>query len=60
VVGKSNANCTAVTDCEVNVGHLFHTYLKAVGLNPKKNFYPENRPIPIADPKADAITEVLA
>ncbi len=60
VVGKTNANGTAVTDREVNGGHLFHTYLKAVGLNPKKNFYPENRPIPIADPKADAITEVLA
>jgi len=59
-VGKTNANGTAVTDREVTSGHLFHTYLRAVGLNPAKNFYPENRPVPVADPKATAITEVLA
>lgn len=60
VVGKTNANGTAVTDREVHGGHLFHTYLRAVKLNPTKNFYPQDRPIPIADPKADAITEVLS
>ncbi len=60
VVGKTNANGTAVTDREVHGGHLFHTYLKALGLDPKKNFYPNDRPIPVADPKASAITEVLA
>jgi hypothetical protein len=59
-VGKTNANGTAVTDREVHSGHLFHTYLRAVGLNPAKNFYPDNRPVPVADPKAAAITEVLA
>ncbi|MBX9584326.1 MAG: DUF1501 domain-containing protein [Gemmataceae bacterium] len=60
VVGKTNANGTAVTDREVNGGHLFHTYLRAVGLNPAKNFYPNDRPVPVADPKAAAIDEVLA
>jgi hypothetical protein len=60
VVGKTNANGTAVTDREVNAGHLFHTYLTAVGLDPKTNFYPDDRPVPVADPKASAITEVLA
>jgi uncharacterized protein (DUF1501 family) len=60
VVGKTNANGTAVTDRQVNGGHLFHTYLRAVGLNPAKNFYPNERPVPVADPKAEAITEVLA
>jgi uncharacterized protein (DUF1501 family) len=59
VVGKTNANGTAVTDREVNAGHLFHTYLRAVGLDPKKNFYPNDRPVPVADPKASAITELL-
>jgi WD40 repeat protein len=33
VVGKTNANGTAVTDREVNGGHLFHTYLQAVGID---------------------------
>jgi hypothetical protein len=60
VVGKTNANGTAVTDRQVHGGHLFHTYLKALGLDPKKNFYIDDRPIPRADPKASAIKEVLA
>ncbi len=60
VVGKTNANGTAVTDREVNAGHLFHTYLRAVGLDGTKNFYPNDRPVAIADPKAGPITEVLA
>lgn len=59
VVGKTNANGTAVTDREVNGGHLFHTYFKALGLDPTKNFHPEGRPVPIADPKASAINEIL-
>jgi uncharacterized protein (DUF1501 family) len=60
VVGKTNANGTAVTERQVNGGHLFHTYFRALGLDPKKNYYVDQRPIPMADPKAAAITEVLA
>jgi uncharacterized protein (DUF1501 family) len=60
LVGKTNVNGTAVTDRQVHGGHLFHTYLKALGLDPKKNHYVDQRPIPMADPKAEAIPEVLA
>lgn len=60
VYGKTNANGTAVADGQVASGHLFHTYLRAIGLDPSKNFYPNARPVPVADPKADAIREVLA
>jgi uncharacterized protein (DUF1501 family) len=60
VVGKTNANGTAVTDRQVHGGHLFHTYLAALGLNPKKSFYIDERPIPMADPQAAAIREILA
>lgn len=60
VVGKTNANGTAVTDREVNQTHLWHTYMKALGLNPNKNFYIDARPMPVADPKGSPITEVLA
>jgi uncharacterized protein (DUF1501 family) len=60
VVGKTNANGTAVTDREVNAGHLWHTYFRALGLNPRRNHYPQGQPIAMADPKADAIMEVLA
>jgi hypothetical protein len=60
VVGKSNANGTAVIEREVYGGHLFHTYFTALGFDSTKNFYPNQRPVPIADPKAEAIKEVLA
>jgi hypothetical protein len=60
VVGKTNANGTAVTEREVNGGHLFHTYFRALGLDPTKNYYVNDRPIPRADPKASAIQEILA
>jgi uncharacterized protein (DUF1501 family) len=60
VSGKTNAHGTAVTDRQVHGGHLFHTYLRALGLNPDKNHYVNQRPIPMADPKASEIEEVLA
>ena len=60
VVGKTNAGGTEVIDRPVNGGHLFHTYFRALGLDPKKNWYIDQRPIPRADPKADAVREVLA
>jgi uncharacterized protein (DUF1501 family) len=58
--GKTNAGGTAVTDGQVSAQDLFATYLKAVGLDPKKNHYIDSRPIPMSDPKAKAIAEVLA
>ncbi len=60
VVGKTNANGTAVVDREVYSSHLFHTYLAAVGLDATKNFYPNERPVPIGDPEAEKISEILA
>ena len=60
VIGKTNANGTAVTDREVDARHLFHTYFRALGLNPKKNYYVNGRPIPMADPSGSAIEELLA
>jgi hypothetical protein len=59
VIGKTNANGTAVTEREVHGGHLFHTYFRALGLDPTKRYYIDGRPIPMADPKASAIGEVL-
>ncbi len=60
VFGKTNANGTAVADQEVHAGHLFHTYLQAMGLDSQKSHYPDQRPIPMADPDAFAIEELLA
>lgn len=60
VVGKTNGKGTEVVDREVNGGHLFHTYFKALGLDSTKNFFVEQRPVPIADPKTTPIREILA
>jgi uncharacterized protein (DUF1501 family) len=60
VVGKTNENGTKVIDREVNGGHLFHTYYRAVGLDPTTSFYDNGRPIEKADPKTSAIEEILA
>src|SRR5262245_42190341 len=60
VHGRTNANGTAVADGQVNGGHLFHTYFRALGLDPRRNHFTDGRPIPMADPAAAAIQEVLA
>ena len=60
VVGKTNDNGTAVIDREVDGGHLFHTYYRAVGLDASRNFYDNGRPVAKADPKTAAIEEILA
>lgn len=60
VVGRTNDQGTRVTDREVHAGHLFHTYFRALGLNPERNHYVDGRPIPMADPDASAIQEILA
>jgi hypothetical protein len=59
VLGKTNANGTAVVDGQVHSGHLFHTYLRAVGLNPSEPFEANGREIQVADPSASAIKELL-
>ena len=60
VVGKTNANGTAVIERQVDGGHLFHTYYRAVGLDATKSFYDNGRPVAKADPKTAAIQEILA
>jgi uncharacterized protein (DUF1501 family) len=60
VVGKTNTNGTEVVDAQVHGGHLFHTYLRAVGLDPNDSFEENGRAIQIADPAAKAIGELLA
>jgi uncharacterized protein (DUF1501 family) len=60
VIGKTNANGTAVTAREVDHGHLFHTYLRAVGVDSKLEFNIGGRKFPIADPAKGPISELLA
>ena len=60
VIGKTNANGTEVTDRQVDHSHLFHTYLRAVGVDSTTKFDAGGRSIPIADPAAAPIQELLA
>ncbi len=60
VLGKTNANGTAVVDGQVNAGNLFHTYLRAVGLDPSETFEANGRTVQVADPAVSAIKELLA
>lgn len=60
VYGKTNANGTEVTEGQVSCGHLFHTYLRAVGLDSGKSFDIGGREMPMADPSTTPIREVLA
>jgi hypothetical protein len=60
VIGKTNDKGTAVADREVTAGHLFHTYLQAVGLDSTGHFDIGGRPVPLADPAYAPIDELLA
>lgn len=59
VVGQTNEQGTAVIEREVDHGHLFHTYLAAVGLNSNASFAVGGRELPLADPSRGPISELL-
>lgn len=60
VIGSTNAEGTEVADREVHGGHLFHTYLQAVGIDSTKDHDVAGKTIPIGDPTAEPIKELLA
>ena len=60
VVGSTNAEGTEVADREVHGGHLFHTYLQAVGVDSTQNHAVAGKSIPIGDPAVEPIRELLA
>ncbi len=60
IIGSTNANGTAVTDREVDHGHLFHTILQAVGVDSAGEFVVGGRTFPLADPAKGPIQELLS
>jgi len=60
VIGATSSDGTQVTDRQVDHGHLFHTYLQAVGVDSTGSFDIEGRPMPIADPNSEPIRELLS
>lgn len=60
LIGATNKNGTEVSDREVDAGHLFHTYLRALGLKSNRQFNIGGRMFPMADPAMEPISELLA
>jgi len=60
LIGATNEKGTEVTEREVDTGHLFHTYLRALGLKSQRHFKIDGRNIPMADPAFEPIKELLA
>ena len=59
VIGKTNDLGTEVTDRMVDGGHLFHTYLAALGVKSTGNFTIAGQKLPLADPAFEPIQELL-
>ncbi|HZK79802.1 MAG TPA: DUF1501 domain-containing protein [Humisphaera sp.] len=60
VVGKTNDQGTWVTDNEVDVGHLFHTWFDAIGIDTTKERYDNHgQPLPVANEDCQAIKQLL-
>ena len=59
VIGKTNTLGTEVTEREVDGGHLFHTYLAALGVKSTGNFTISGQKLPLADPAFEPIQELL-
>jgi hypothetical protein len=60
VIGKTNRNGTEVVEREVDAGHLFHTYLRALGLRSTGHFTVAGKKMPMADPAFEPIQELLS
>jgi hypothetical protein len=60
-VGSTNENGTFVSDAEVDIGHLFHTWFKALGVPEDRMEYDNaGQPLPIAHDDARPIDALLA
>lgn len=60
VLGATNANGTEIKDRPVHVRDLFHTYMRAVGVNPKAKHKVGGNRIPVGAPEGSAVKELLA
>ena len=60
MIGATNATGTEVTDRQVDGGHLFHTYLDALGVKSTGSFEAAGQKMLLADPAFEPIDELLA
>jgi uncharacterized protein (DUF1501 family) len=61
VVGKTNALGTYVETEEYDIGHLFHTWFRLLGVDPAQTEYDNGgQPLPIAHEGCKTVTELIA
>lgn len=61
VAGKTNEKGTDVATEPHDIGHLFHTWFRALGVDPEKQkYYNATQPLPIAHEEMHPVKEVLA
>jgi len=60
VYGRTDATGNRVADGEINAARLFATIYRALGINPRKNYYVGARPVPLTEPGTEPVREVLA
>ena len=61
VLGKTNPLGTAIVDEEHDIGQLFHTWYKAVGVDSSQTeFINGTQPLPIANDQLEPIDKLLA
>jgi hypothetical protein len=60
VVGKTNDKGTFVASAEHDIGPLFHTWFRALGLDPAETEYDHGgQPLPLAHDDCGPIAELL-
>lgn len=60
VYGATNDMGTEVKDDPVRLGDLFHTYLRALGIDSRMNYQIGGQANPVADPAANPVDALLA
>jgi hypothetical protein len=61
VAGKTNEKGTDVATEPHDIGHLFHTWFRALGVDPEKQkYYNATQPLPIAHEEMHPVKEALA
>jgi uncharacterized protein (DUF1501 family) len=60
IYGATNDEGTEVKDGQVKLGDLFHTYLRALGIDSTQHYELNGQRNPVADPAAKPIDAVLA
>jgi len=58
--GATNQDGTEVVDGQCDHGQLFHTYLRAVGVDSSQSILVDGRDTPVADPSVGPVTEVIS